>query len=251
MNIEIHNPVSVFCQGKRDNMEDYLFPVSGTAQTSDNLFIVCDGMGGHARGEVASRLACETFAEYIRPCLSGEITVQLLEAAFNHVQNTFDRFISDNPETKGMGTTVVLAILDQNGAAVLHCGDSRLYHIRNGELKWKTTDHTLVNEWLKQGLLSVKEVEDHPKSNVITRAIQGRDVQNVRPDLHFIRDLMEGDYLFLCTDGIYAGVTDRQLAEILNSHEEDEAKLNLVKSLCEGNSRDNYSAYLLKIRCIG
>ncbi len=156
-------------------------------------------------------------------------------------------FVADNPETKGMGTTVVLAILNQKGVAVLHCGDSRLYHFRNSEIIWKTTDHTLVNEWLKQGLVTKNEAERHPKSNVITRAIQGKHVHNVQPDFHFISDLRTDDYLLLCSDGIYSGVTDDQLTEILASNEADEAKLNHIKSLCEGNSRDNYSAYLIKI----
>lgn len=250
MQIELFTPGTVFCQGRRENMEDYIFPVQGEAKEKDTLFIVCDGMGGHAKGETASKLACETFADYLLPHLSEDITERLLTDAFDHVQNTFDQYISGNPETKGMGTTVVLAILNNKGVAVLHCGDSRLYHFRKSELKWKTTDHTLVNEWLKQGLVTKNEAERHPKSNVITRAIQGKNVHNVHPDLHFISDFLAGDYLFLCTDGIYSGVTDEQLTEILSSNEADEAKLNYIKSLCEGNSRDNYSAYLLKIRDI-
>lgn len=250
MKIEIFTPGTIFCQGRRENMEDYLFPVQGEASENDELFIVCDGMGGHAKGEVASKLACETFAGYLKPHLSEEITERLLSDAFDHVQTTFDQFISGNPESKGMGTTVVFAILNSNGVAVLHCGDSRLYHFRKSELIWKTTDHTLVNEWLRQGLVTKNEAEHHPKSNVITRAIQGRNVHDVKPDLHFISDLRSDDYLLLCSDGIYSGVTDDQLNEILASGEADEAKLNHIKSLCEGNSRDNYSAYLIKVRDI-
>ncbi|MHC1776026.1 MAG: PP2C family serine/threonine-protein phosphatase [Lentimicrobium sp.] len=250
MIIEIFTPGTIFCKGRRENMEDYIFPVQGAASENDTLFIVCDGMGGHARGEVASRLACETFAGYLTPHLSDEITERLLTDALDSVQNTFDQFISGNPETKGMGTTVVLAILHQNGVAILHCGDSRLCHFRESELIWKTTDHTLVNEWLRQGLVTKNEAEHHPKSNVITRAIQGKNVHDIQPDLHFISDLRADDYLLLCSDGIYSGVTDDQLTEILASNETDAAKLNHIKSLCEGNSRDNYSAYLIKVRNI-
>lgn len=250
MKIELFTPGTIFCQGKRENMEDYILPVEGTANENDTLFIVCDGMGGHTKGEAASKLASETFAGYLIPRLTEDITARLLTDAFDHVQNTFDLFVADNPETKGMGTTVVLAILNREGVAVLHCGDSRLYHFRNSEIIWKTTDHTLVNEWLKQGLVTKNEAEHHPKSNVITRAIQGKHVHNVQPDVHFISDIRTDDYLLLCSDGIYSGVSDDQLTEILASNEADEAKLNHIKSLCEGNSRDNYSAYLVKVRDI-
>jgi PPM family protein phosphatase len=247
MKIEIFTPGSIFCQGRRENMEDHLYPVSGTATKDDTLFIVCDGMGGHTNGAVAGKLACEAFAEYLTHHLTKEISAGLLTNAFDHVQNTFDLYIANNPQTKGMGTTVVLVILNPNGVAVLYCGDSRLYHFRNGELKWKTTDHTLVNEWLKQGLLTKTEAERHQKSNVITRAIQGNIIRKIQPDIHFISDLLSSDYLLLCTDGIYSGVSDEQLTEILASNEEDHTKLNHINSLCEGNSRDNYSAYLLRI----
>ncbi len=241
---------SIFCQGRRDNMEDFIFPLHGCASPNDKLFILCDGMGGHAKGEIASKLAAETFATFLEPYLSESITEVLLMEAFEYVQNVFDDYIDHNPESKGMGTTLVLALLNQEGVLVAHCGDSRLYHFRKGEICWKTTDHSLVNEWVKQGLITSEEAQHHPKSNIIVRALQGNNVQRTKPDFHIIREILPNDYLLLCTDGIYNGVTDSQLQEIIASDEDDKSKLSHIKNLCEGNSSDNYSAYLLKIQSI-
>lgn len=250
MKIELSETGSIFCQGRRDNMEDFIFPLHGCASPNDKLFIVCDGMGGHAKGEIASKLAGESFATYLEPHLIKPITEALLLDAFEHVQNKFDDYIDHNPESKGMGTTIVLALLNQGGAVVMHCGDSRLYHFRKGEIRWKTTDHSLVNEWVKQGIITSEEAQHHPKSNIIVRAIQGNKVQRTKPDFHIIREILPNDYLLLCTDGIYNGVTDGQLQEIIGSYEDEESKLSHIKNLCKGNSSDNYSAYLLKIHSI-
>ncbi|MDY0103195.1 MAG: protein phosphatase 2C domain-containing protein [Lentimicrobium sp.] len=250
MKIELSQTGSIFSKGRRENMEDFIFPMHECASPKDKLFIVCDGMGGHAKGEIASKLAGETFATFLKPHLTESISEALLSKAFDHVQNVFDDYIDINPESQGMGTTVVLALLFQEGVLVLHCGDSRLYHFREGKIRWKTSDHSLVNEWVKQGLITSEEAQHHPKTNIIVKAIQGKKTQKSRPDLHIIRDILPNDYLLLCTDGIYNGVTESQLTEILATNEDVQAKLLHIKNLCEGNSSDNYSAYLINFQRI-
>lgn len=248
MRIDLFKPLFIFSKGKRDNMEDCIFPYPGSASGNERLFIVCDGMGGHAKGEVASKLACETLGNNFSNHLSVLITEAMIIDAFNNLQLVFDEYTSNNAGAKGMGTTVVMAVFHGSGIAVAHIGDSRFYHIRNGDILWQTTDHSLVNEWVKQGLISKGNAINHPKSNVITRAIQGKNVREVSPEVNFISDVVPNDYLLLCTDGITGGISDEQLCEILGSEHDEATKNGLIEQLCEANSRDNYSAYLLKVK---
>ena len=248
MKIELFKPLFIFSKGKRDNMEDCIFPYPGSANENERLYLVCDGMGGHAKGEVASKLACEALGNYFSNQTSEIITESLILGAFDKLQLVFDQYISNNSGAKGMGTTVVLAVFHSGGIAVAHIGDSRFYHYRNGRILWQTLDHSLVNEWAKQGLISKDTAINHPKSNVITRAIQGKSVREVCPDIQFITDVRANDYLLLCTDGISGGISDEELSEILGSDQDDETKLGLIKQLCEANSRDNFSAYLLRVK---
>jgi len=250
MKIELYRPHSIFAQGNRDHMEDYIFPLHGTASDNDRLFIVCDGMGGHTKGEVASKLACEEFASYFRNNKPEELSEKYFLSAFDHVQDEFDKYISSHTEAKGMGTTIVLVYLAEDAATVVHCGDSRFYHLRKDKILFRTRDHKLVEEMVRQGIISAEAAKNHPKKNVITRAIQGKLVSNPKPEIHFLRDLKPGDYMLLCTDGISDGLSDQQISEILSSDTSDEEKMNLIQAMCEGNSNDNYSAYLIKIKNI-
>jgi protein phosphatase len=247
MNIKIAELGTIFQKGVRSNMEDYIYPVESMTGIDDRLFIVCDGMGGHAAGEVASKLACETLAKYLLPIHpEEEINPQLL-AAFDQVQTAFDNYMNENPDSLGMGTTLVLAMIHNKGISVMHCGDSRLYHFRNGEIMWMSSDHSLVNEWVQKGLITPEEAFGHPRSNVITRAIQGASVQRVKPDLHLLDDIEGGDYLFMCTDGVTNSINDKDLCHIFGKNSSTSEKVTTITSLCDRSSKDNYSAFIIKI----
>jgi protein phosphatase len=246
MNIKIAEVGTIFQKGIRANMEDYIYPGESFTRIDDKLFIVCDGMGGHAAGEVASKLACETLAKHLSPINMEEGIHQQLLSAFEQVQTSFDNHTSENPDTYGMGTTLVLAIFHDKGISVMHCGDSRLYHFRNGEIMWMTSDHSLVNEWVQKGLIKPEEAFGHPRSNVITRAVQGASVQRVNPDLHHIDDITGGDYLLLCTDGVTNSINDNDLCQVFGKNSSTSEKVATIKSLCDKSSKDNYSAFIIK-----
>jgi protein phosphatase len=250
MKIELCKPLSIFAPGKRDNMEDAIFPEHGIAKDSDTLFLVCDGMGGHNRGETASSLACRGFSDYFAANPLKSISEQYFLDAFHFVEGLFDSYTEEHKETRGMGTTLVMACFIDEAAVVTHCGDSRLYHFRGQELLWRTCDHKLVEELVRQGIITPGEAVHHPKSNVITKAIQGYNTLNVEPEIHIINDIKPGDHFFLCSDGIYESITDPQLGEILASGSTDAEKLQIIEELCAANSKDNYSAYLLRIKNI-
>lgn len=246
--MELFKPLSILDPGKRENMEDCIFPPHGTATEADRFFIVCDGMGGHTKGEVASQLACDGFADYFRLHPVPELTEQYFRDAFDHVQELFDQYLRKNREARGMGTTAVIAVFSEDSVAVAHCGDSRCYHFRGPELLWRTKDHKLVEEWVEKGYITAREALHHSRSNIITRAIQGTMIAYTRPDVHIISDLKPGDYLFLCSDGVYESFEDHMLLEIMASGLDDAAKTETVYKTCYRNSTDNFSAYLLKIK---
>ena len=264
--MQIKQPLSLHGIGKRKNQEDSIYPnverkTEGFASSEgfgNRLFIVCDGVGGMNKGEVASDLACREFAKSINTVgvaqSHTDSNIQIYLQAFEHTQNAFDKHIAENPETKGMATTLVAVHIHEQGLAVTHCGDSRFYHIRNEKILWQTDDHTVINELIKAGAMTEEEAKDS-KRNKISRAIQGNVAQlskvekkqKVKPDIHFIKDIQKDDYLFLCSDGVSGSITDTELCDILSTQETNQEKMQTINTLCEANSADNYSAYLIQI----
>jgi protein phosphatase len=248
MNIKLYPPLYLNEKGKRDNNEDSIFPLPQMVSENDTLFVVCDGVGGIDKGEVASHLACESFAEYFE---QNHITIsseQEILSAFAYVQQQFDEYILKEPSAKGFGTTLVLLHTHQNGLTVAHCGDSRFYQIRENKIIFKTVDHTPVNDLVKNGIITPEEAALYPKSSRISRAIQGNIVQRTKPDVQLISDLKVNDYLVLCSDGIYGCMSDNDFVDILTANNLETEKLETIKTLCNANSNDNFSLYLLKIK---
>jgi len=247
MNIKIDKPIYLNEKGKRDNNEDCIFPFPNQADENNTLFLVCDGVGGLQKGEIASKLACTSFVEYFENNKIIISTETEILNGFAFVQQKFDDYITSEPTAKGMGTTLTLLHLHQNGCTVAHCGDSRIYQIRNEQILFKTIDHNATNDLLKQGIITPEEAAQQPKTNRITRAIQGNSVQRTKPDIQIITDIQTNDYFVLCSDGVYGCLSDNELVDILTAKQTENEKLETIKILCEANSNDNFSAYILKI----
>jgi len=247
MKITIQTPLYINEKGKRQNNEDCIYPFPQTATESSTLFLVCDGVGGLAKGEVASNLACTSFAAFFSENNIETSNHNTIMEAFNFVQQQFDDQIEKEPAIKGFGTTLTLLHLHQNGATVAHCGDSRVYHFRNREIIFKTTDHNAVNDLLKAGIITPEEAAQQPRTNKITRAMQGNKVMQTKPDIHTITNLQENDYFLLCSDGVHGCMEDTDFIDIIFSNQTPNEKIDTVKTLCEANSNDNFSLYLIKI----
>jgi protein phosphatase len=234
--------------GNRDNNEDNIFPALGHASVQSRLFMVCDGVGGSAKGEVASQLAIDGFNQYFNQNPTAISDETYLQNALDYVQDTFDEYISQQPEAKSMGCTLTLLHLHEAGATVAHAGDSRVYHLRNGRIRWQTEDHKMVLEMVKAGVLTPEQAIGHPQMNVISRAIQGKKTKVIKADVKQIPNLEADDYFFLCTDGVLENLTDELLEDIIKNTESDEEKIGLIRQLCEGRTQDNFSAYLIHIK---
>jgi serine/threonine protein phosphatase PrpC len=211
------------------------------------LFAVADGMGGAQAGEVASKLAAGALEETDPGALSGpDKLVQLIQEANRRV---FERASSD-PATSGMGTTMTVALVEDNGVTIGHVGDSRAYVVREGRLEQLTEDHSLVNELLKSGKLSREEADVHPQRSVITRAV-GTD-----PDVDvdaFVVDAAEGDIFLLCSDGLTDMVADDDILDTVERHRDDldRATKALVSAANRGGGEDNITVIAFTISADG
>ncbi len=221
------------------------------------LYVVADGMGGHAAGEVASREAVDTVMGMVR---RGYATVQrfeqdgaseettravqrLLEAAVQAATYMVFAIAENDPDQKGMGTTVSALLLTESHAVIAQVGDSRIYLLRDGGVYQLTEDHTLVAWQVKQGIISEAEAALSPHKNVITRAVGSRDY--VQVDTQTI-EIGPGDRFLLCSDGLHGYLQEQEIAPVL----ELGAKAAVARLVDLANSRggrDNITAVVVEI----
>ena len=236
--------------GGRSNQEDSIFPIKGEANESTRLFLVCDGMGGHENGEVASGLVCSTFGKLLANVDHEGFTVEMFLDALNEAYDALDREDPDPQSMRKMGTTLTFLHLNDHEVVVAHMGDSRVYHVRPSEqnaIIYQSSDHSLVNELVRAEIITPEEALTHPRRNVITRAMQPKLDPRHKADVRTFNDVQAGDYFFLCSDGVLESVSNDALVEILRRDVADVEKIEAVKALCAASSRDNFSAYLVPV----
>lgn len=229
--------------GKRYQNEDALFvPARGEL----SLFIVADGMGGHNAGSVASRLATEVAETEVR---KGGIATpeKLLLSALSTANRAVLEYANSDKNCRGMGTTMVAALVFQTKYVVANVGDSRLYHMRGGVLTQVTRDHSYVAELVAAGEITEEQAAVHPRRNIITRALGTRGEEKI--DI-FKREWAYDDTLMLCSDGLYGSIDHLDMERALREAGSD---LNaacdiLVEDAIYNGSTDNISVILVKNR---
>jgi len=206
------------------------------------LFVVADGMGGAQAGEVASRLAVESFLDGLHDTTDAEGAL----AQYAHAANiSIHERSQANAEHAGMGTTLTAVYVGAEEVAIAHVGDSRAYCLRDGELLRLTDDHSLVDELIRQGKLTPEEATKHPQRSVITRALGPEPEVEIDTCSYRARD---GDVYLLCSDGLTTMVRDPQLVEILLSHPRlRDAGEALIAAANEAGGRDNITVLLLRV----
>lgn len=217
------------------------------------LYAVADGMGGHAAGEVASRLAVETLVETVRRLRGENPTADVLQAseqlreAMDVANQRICEEILVHEEQRGMGTTVAALLAIDEKAVIGHVGDSRVYLLRGGELHRLTSDHSWVNEQVKLGLLSDDAAQRHPMRNIVTRALGSR--VDVVVDLA-LEPMRRGDVFLLCSDGLNTMIEDDEIREILTAHGDrpEEACRALVAAANARGGEDNTTVIVLSVR---
>lgn len=237
---------------KRTNNEDnYL--VNDELQ----LFVVCDGMGGHAGGEFASAIAVNTIEEVLasvelRPEELGEEgeddPVERVREKLRYAIRLAGKRIYDKaqaePGYKGMGTTALALLVDGSNAYMAHVGDSRGYLIREGRIEQLTEDHSLVNEKIKAGLLTPEEAKTHKLKNIITRSLGY--MEDVEIDIS-VQAVRTSDRFLLCSDGLSGLVEAAEMGEMALDHGPQEACRRLIELACDRGGDDNISVVIARV----
>lgn len=236
------------------HQEDSLFPLHGEAKESDRLFILCDGMGGHDAGEVASSTVCESMANYIiskRPDAEGPFEEEDINGAVEAAYVELDA--KDTGSSKKMGTTMTMLKFWDGGYYAAHMGDSRIYHIRPGHdesdttIIFRTEDHSLVNTLVKIGEITPEEAKTHRHKNVITRAMQPGEENRDKADIHKGTDIKGGDWFYMCSDGMLEHMDDDNLKWIFSDEGGDiDRKAENLREATKEN-RDNHTAFIIRI----
>jgi serine/threonine protein phosphatase PrpC len=230
-------------ENNEDKFEFYVPEDDARLASRGQVFIVCDGMGGHAAGQIASELSVKTFIDvyYSHPSSDPEVAMTAAVVAANRFVTDVGRAV---PARKGMGTTLSALVLLQEKAYTVQVGDSRIYRLRNGELLMLTHDHTWVDDAVRAGMITPAEAETHPYKHVLTRAIGGD--ADVKPDISS-DDIQVGDTYLLCSDGLVNHVSDYTIGEVLRSKVPSEAAWNLVGQALQGGGSDNTTVEVVRI----
>ena len=229
----------------RERNEDSVAIVKNKA--GEILMLVADGMGGHKDGEVASSIAVSLISERfesINSIGSKEDAITWLQTIVSEANVEIFNYVQDNPESEGMGTTLVLAVLTPSFLLFGNIGDSSGYVMKNGLLHKITVDHSLVNLLVSTGELTEEEAKDHPRKNVLMRALGA----NTEVEMDIFNVELTVDGIMLCSDGLTNMLDDEQIARVLN--EDIDLEQRLAKLIFKCNNRggnDNISvAYLIK-----
>ena len=243
MKNSLYPPLSIHEIGQRTNQEDAI------AQWDNRLFVLCDGMGGHEKGEVASQTVCQSLVKWFENNIKdNSFSDDLFLAALEQAYSELDTF--DNVSLRKMGTTLTLLYIHSEGITAAHMGDSRIYHIRpNVGVLYQSRDHSLVFDLFQSGEISYDEMQNFAQKNIVTRAMTPNEDNRMRPDIIHITDIQPGDYFYMCSDGMLEQMNNNELAALLSSDVSDEEKRQRLIA-ATANNQDNHSAWLIHVKDI-
>ncbi|MHB8635190.1 MAG: PP2C family protein-serine/threonine phosphatase [Fimbriimonadaceae bacterium] len=230
-------------ENNEDKFEFYVPEDDAVLATRGAIYLVCDGMGGAAAGQIASELTAKTFIDvYLHhPSDNPQIAMAAAVSAANRFVLDVSRAV---PSRQGMGTTLSGLILIQDKAYVVQVGDSRVYRLREGELEQLTEDHSWIAEALKLRMITPEEAATHPYKSVITRAVGTEG--DLAPDL-FVHELAVGDTFLLCSDGVTGHVSDTTLRYVLGEHDPASAAWRIVGLALQNGGSDNATVMIVRI----
>ncbi|HZS45068.1 MAG TPA: Stp1/IreP family PP2C-type Ser/Thr phosphatase, partial [Blastocatellia bacterium] len=214
------------------------------ALSDSGLFAVCDGVGGHNSGEVASQMVVDALAKSVNGSPVGD-KEDFIELALQRVNHDIFDLASRDSGMRGMATTVALVWIDDKSALIAHVGDSRVYRFSKNRLTQETTDHTVVEDAIRAGQMTEQEAQDHPMKHVINRAI-GIEPE-VEPEFSHIK-ANDGDTFLLCSDGITGHIPDAELKELLSSPASPQQICQELKNRCYSRGADdNLTAVVVRL----
>lgn len=219
-----------------------------SAVTSRSLIAVADGMGGHAAGEVASRIAISTLARESEVFTQKDIDLEsaddLFSAALPIIDATIAEYAIENPELAGMGTTLSALFLRDGAVAALHIGDSRIYRLRGNTFEQLSTDHTVIQELLDQGAITEADVATHPQRSVLTQVLMGDSRNQIALSIYEVK---ADDRFLLCSDGLTTVLGDKEIKAILKSKARGAAVDALIEGAYANGAPDNVTVIIADV----
>jgi len=222
--------------------EDYFGSYSGSF---GNLILVCDGMGGHKGGEIASRLAVETISNYFKKLSDTYNISEEINKSLEAANTSIILKAAEDPELTDMGSTVVLVLIKNGLAYYTSLGDSRIYKIRDGAILQITKDNSLVQQMVDSNIITEDEAKVHPKKNVITKALGTND--ELEPEFYEPFKLQVNDKLILCSDGLTAHVDEEEILELSKNYPPQEAAQKLVGLANERGGTENITVLIAAV----
>ena len=219
-----------------------------SALTSSSLLAVADGMGGHAGGEVASQIAIKTLASMVPVLTALDIDTDSIEDLLLNSLHTIDgeisRVASDEIELRGMGTTLTALLIRDGRVALLHVGDSRCYRLRGNSFEQLTHDHTVLQELLDSGTISMSDAAEHPQRSMLTQVLMGEGT--VSPVL-MVYEVNSKDRFLLCSDGLSSVLTEKEIKSLLKKSNREEAVVALVEATYINGAPDNVTVVVADV----
>lgn len=255
MRIQLVSPLGIIEKGSQAIQGDSFYPHLDDVSASDNVFVLCDGLGGHVHSEVASSVVAKSMGEWLKKNLdlstqpTGLTIRKAVVNAQSHLDETYCRF---GPSRYPMGTTMAMLAIGNFGAVAAHIGDTRIYHIRPSrrEILYRSRDHSLVNDLFLAGRLTRAEAEASTKKNVLSRAMLPSPSAAAVPDVAFITDIETGDYFVLCSDGITQAVSDKVLKDVLCNPQFSNAQKVASLKLHTDAVTANHSLMLIEVKSV-
>ena len=219
-----------------------------SALTSRSVIAVADGMGGHAAGEVASRIAITTLAKESELFTSKDIDLESADdiylSSIPLIDATIAEYAIEKPELAGMGTTLSALFLRGGAVALLHVGDSRIYRLRGNAFEQLTIDHTVIQELLDQGAITEGDVATHPQRSVLTQVLMGDGRNQIALAIY---DVKIDDRFLLCSDGLTGALSDKEIKAIVKSKSRGVAVDLLIESAYANGAPDNVTVIVADV----
>ena len=241
---------------KREKNEDSYLIIDDETEFIDikhygRLFALADGMGGHAGGEVASKMACKGMTDYYSKTTNDQhgadyfsARLQDLKSTLYDVHHKIIEYGQDSREYEDMGTTLSVMALIKNRALIAHVGDSRIYRLRKNALEQLTEDHTFAQAFLRKGYITPEAASKHPFRHVMTQAV-GQGIENI---LTKVEKVERGDTFLLCSDGLHDMISDMEIKDVLSKSFALKDKCSrLVAKALEMGGKDNVTVIVLQV----
>lgn len=226
----------------REVNEDYFASFNGSF---GSLLIVCDGMGGHKGGDIASRIAVETIKNHFENLNTNYNIPEEIRKSLETANDSIIQKAKEDTELSDMGSTVVLVLIKDGSAYYVGVGDSRIYRIRDGVIQQITKDDSLVQQMIDSEIITEDEAKVHPKKNVITKALGINE--KLEPEIYESFKLQEKDKLILCSDGLTAHVDEKEIFQLTENNTPQEAAQKLVDLANERGGTDNITVQIASV----